>query len=395
MEEMRNSQQEQQPQTSAVFGRSRATCIRTHAQPHMLLPVALASILCLLSQQALGNTQRALVVCPRNDTHESFDMTSQRAVEHLQRGNTLAYDHNLHREAIAEWERASALRPDSNVPWNNMANSFGVLKEPEEALRVARKAFSIHVDYLSSTTLANVLRGRAQDCNSKVGCTWGSELYEEAEHVLLAGVDSVRHADQKHEHPFWTLAMLYWDQGDYIEFLITAKEGFDFLSREWCSPEDQGSMELEGAAGVVGVAGGDNKCRVPDFEVDVAEKIYAASMDLAHHAAGHGRFEEAREHLDWAEHMAVSYPQAKLDAAPPDFHRWCIACGEQEARGQTHSCGAPALRKCREKWRDTNGRWLRMMAVRVMGCEWRMRREDEEDFARMCASPGMQVPDVR
>ena len=44
----------------------------------------------------------------------------------------------------------------------------------------------------------------------------------------------------KNEHPFWTLAMLYWDQGDYIEFLNVAKEGLDYLSRPWCSPEDEG-----------------------------------------------------------------------------------------------------------------------------------------------------------
>jgi hypothetical protein len=32
-----------------------------------------------------------------------------------------------------------------------------------------------------------------------------------------------------------------------------------------------------------------------------------------------------------------------------------------------------------------------MMAVRVMGCEWRVRAADDADFARMCASAKMHM----
>lgn len=58
-----------------------------------------------------------------------FHILNQRAVEHLQHGNELAVQ-GMHREAIEQWEIAASYRPDSNVPWNNMANSFSALKEP-------------------------------------------------------------------------------------------------------------------------------------------------------------------------------------------------------------------------------------------------------------------------
>ena len=308
----------------------------------------------------------ALLLClaPRRggagDGQEEFYARNERAVEHLQLGNALSMQ-GMHREAIEEWERAAAYRPDSNVPWNNMANSFTALKEPEEALRTARMAYDIHVDHMSATTLANNLRAKAQ--GSKLGA---GELYEEAESVLLAGMAVVRRSGERNEHPFWTLAMLYWDQGDYLEFLAVAKEGFDYLSREWCAPGGDAEDDAPGAAGALG------PCAVPDFELDIAEKIYAASTEVAYHAAGHGRFQDARLHLEWAQHVAQSYPSAKMDVAAPEFHAWCIECAEAEARGGRSMCGG-ALDNCRRKWQDTNGRYLRMMAVRVMGCEWRVR----------------------
>ena len=332
--------------------------------------VAAALLMCSLAPLGSGGGAAAGL-----SPEEDFHARNQRAIEHLQRGNALSVQ-GMHREAVEEWERAAAYRPDSNVPWNNMANSLTALKEPEAALRAARKAYDIHVDHMSATTLANNLRAKAQGSKLEAG-----ELYEETERVLRAGMDVVRHSGERNEHPFWTLAMLLWDQGDYLEFLAVAKEGFDYLSREWCAPGDDAEDDPAGAAGA---------CEVPDFELDIAEKIYAASTEVAHHAAGHGRFEDARLHLDWAQHVAQTYPSAKMDAAAPEFHAWCITCAEEEARTGRHACGR-ALDKCREKWRDTNGRYLRMMAVRVMGCEWRVRSEDNADFARMCASPRMSA----
>ena len=326
---------------------------------------------------------------------EALHAINQRALEHLERGNAFA-GQGQHREAIEEWERAAEYRPDSNVPWNNMANSFTALKEMDEALRVARRAFELHVDHLSSTTLGNALRAKAQSSKLEAGI-----YYEETENVLLAGIDAVKRAGDKFEHPFWTLAMLYWDQGDYIEFLNVAKEGFDYLSRAWCSPadadgdafdggewDDEADRASRGEGG--GGGGGESTCHVPDFELDIAEKIYSASNDMALHAAGHGRYSEALEHFEWAQHVAQTYPSGKMDTSAPDFHRWCVECAETEARRGTHSCGA-ALDKCRDTWRDTNGKYLRMMAVRVMGCEWRVREQDNADFARMCASPNMRA----
>lgn len=65
----------------------------------------------------------------RGNGEEDFYVMNQRAVEHLQRGNDLALQ-RMHREAIEQWEIAASYRPDSNVPWNNMANSFSALQEP-------------------------------------------------------------------------------------------------------------------------------------------------------------------------------------------------------------------------------------------------------------------------
>ena len=58
----------------------------------------------------------------------------------------------------------------------------------------------------------------------------------------------------------------------------------------------------------------------------------------------------------------------------------CIPQAEERAAvggrgGRGHTCGN-GLQKCRDIWRDTNGRYLRMMAVRVMGCEWRVSADD-------------------
>jgi len=356
----------------------------------------------VLSPAAWGNAADRPVYA--DEAEAGFHARNERAMEHLERGNELAHQ-GMHREAIEEWEQAAVYRPDSNVPWNNMANSFTTLKMHDEALRVARKAFEIRIDHLSSTTLGNTLRGKGQASKTPLA----GMLFEEAEHALRAGMEAVKRSGDKFEHPFWTLAMLLWDQGDYIEFLNIAKEGFDYLSREWCSPEDveeghNGSPDLEGA------------CQVPDFEIDIAEKIYQASNELAYHAAGRGRYDEALGHLDWSEHIAQTYVTAKLDAAAPEYHRWCIGCAQAEQRaGGQHSCG-DALQKCKDIWLDTNGRYLRMMAVRVMGCDWRVRcaahlrralpfdvrpprltaphtyrQDDERDFARMCASPKMHA----
>ena len=340
--------------------------MRTPAAVHR----ALICVWCLAVR--VGRASPAdVAVGPEQNAHE----LTQRAVEHLHRGNELAAA-GEHRAAISEWEHAAAFRPDSNVPWNNMANSYSALEESDEALRVARRAFSIHVDHLSSTTLGNMLRAHAQKSRAWIA----GQFYEEAESVLLQGMEHLRRTKQRHEHPFWALAMLYWDQGDYIEFLNVAKEGFDYLSREWCSPADQGeNSSTEGA------------CQVPDFELDVAEKIYAASTEMAAHAAGRRRYDEALGHLDWAEHIAQTYVSDNLDANLPDFERWCIACARtaDEVGGAT-TCGR-ALDKCRQDWLDTNRRYLRMMAVRVMGCDWRKRDDDTADFARMCSSPKMHM----
>lgn len=41
----------------------------------------------------------------------------------LHAGNDFATQ-GLHAEAIAKWSEAAVLRPDSNVPWNNIANAL-------------------------------------------------------------------------------------------------------------------------------------------------------------------------------------------------------------------------------------------------------------------------------
>eukprot|EP00961_Rhodomonas_salina_P006056 82045-Rhodomonas_salina.4 len=130
-------------------------------------------------------------------------------------------------------------------------------------------------------------------------------------------------------------------------------------------------------------------------------------------AACHGKYDDAEEHLETAEEIAQQYPSEALDVDAPGWHRWCVQCARERDRGggggggsdgETAAAAAAAaagrgrnggsetpcgeaLGRCEEQWCDTNGRFLRMMAVRVMGCDWRTRAEDEADFARMAASP--------
>ena len=125
----------------------------------------------------------------------------------------------------------------------------------------------------------------------------------------------------------------------------------------------------EGGLGRGGGRGGGTRAQAHTAHVDGRIALPVGALNRP----GPGRFQDARLHLEWAQHVAQSYPSAKMDVAAPEFHAWCIECAEAEARGGRNMCGG-ALDNCRRKWQDTNGRYLRMMAVRVMGCEWRVRK---------------------
>lgn len=73
------------------------------------------------------------------------------ALRHLLQGNELA-GLGRHPEAIAAWRVAAQMRPDSNVPLNNMANSYLGLEQLDDALREAREAFRRKTDYMTSVT---------------------------------------------------------------------------------------------------------------------------------------------------------------------------------------------------------------------------------------------------
>eukprot|EP00960_Hanusia_phi_P030174 748421-Hanusia_phi.AAC.7 len=273
-----------------------------------------------------------------------------------QQGNEFSLQ-GMHHRAIVKWEIATRCHNESNVPWNNMANSFLTLGNLSAATAAAEISFSIRADHMSSTTLGNAYRAH--------------KMYERAEKTFLAGVKYCLDNSDRHEHPFWSLAMLYWDQGDYIEFLRYAKLGLDHISRVECVE----STEEEGA------------CQVPDFEIDLMRRVYEASMDLGLFVAGHGMYEEARSHLEWAEFVAETYPAEGLNLSHASWHLECVKCAVEGSK-RVGPC-ASEVGTCRARWEDTNGRYLRMMAVRAMGCEWRHREQDVRDLEKIMQSPNM------
>jgi tetratricopeptide (TPR) repeat protein len=149
--------------------------------------------------------------------------TLQRALQHLIAGNDFSVQ-GKHTDAIKEWKKATYYKPDSNVPWNNMANAYMAIGDQDAARKAAEQAVNHGLDYMSSTTLANVYRAM--------------NMYEEAEDVLIKGCEHTERQGEKFEHPFWSLANLYWDQGDYIEFVRYGMRGLDLLSHDLCTGPD-------------------------------------------------------------------------------------------------------------------------------------------------------------
>jgi hypothetical protein len=88
---------------------------------------------CVRGQRSRGHCGQA-IYCPRLRCTDSSC------------GNT----HLLRTRAVAR--AAARLRPDSNVPLNNMANSFLGLERFDDALVAAEEAFRRKVDYMTSVT---------------------------------------------------------------------------------------------------------------------------------------------------------------------------------------------------------------------------------------------------
>uniref|UniRef100_A0A7S4KEL4 Uncharacterized protein n=1 Tax=Guillardia theta TaxID=55529 RepID=A0A7S4KEL4_GUITH len=271
-------------------------------------------------------------------------------------GNQLSAQ-GMHHHAVLKWEIATTCDNRSNVPWNNMANSFFAMGNLSAATAAAEISFSIKADHMSSTTLGNAYRAH--------------KMYERAEKTFLAGIKYCLDNKDRHEHPFWSLAMLYWDQGDYIEFLKYSKLGLDHLSRPECVETAEEQVP----------------CHIPDFEIDLMTRVYEASVDLGKFLASHGRYQEAETNLEWAEYVAETYPAERLDVQLVRKHLTCLKCAADNTQHRS-PCDSD-LDACRASWRDTNGRYLRMMAVRAMGCEWRHREEDVRDLERIMMSPNM------
>jgi tetratricopeptide (TPR) repeat protein len=153
----------------------------------------------------------------------SKQRTLQHALDHLVAGNDLSVE-GKHADAISEWRKAAYYKPDSNVPWNNMANAYMALGDKDAALQVAKEAANRALDYMSSTTLANVYKAH--------------KMYEEAEELLVLGCKNSEREGERFEHPFWTLASIYFEQGDYIESLRYGMKGLDMLSHPLCTGPD-------------------------------------------------------------------------------------------------------------------------------------------------------------
>ena len=189
------------------------------------------------SNQSNGDNQFA------DSVESAVPMDPDAALNFLLQGNKFSAQ-GRHLDAIYMWKNASVLRPDSNVPWNNIANAYMALGREDEAVDAAQTAFSMKIDYLSSTTFSNALKKKKR--------------YQEAENVLLAAIERSLITKERYEHPFWSLALLYFEQGDYLEFVKYAQLGFLQRPGE-CS------------------AGGKNaEACIPDFEDAISRKLYNA-----------------------------------------------------------------------------------------------------------------------
>ncbi len=211
----------------------------------------------LLSRISLGVLVLLAIIDFSNQYHGDDDpaespdhaahMGPDAALNFLLQGNTFSTQ-GRHLDAIYMWKNASVLRPDSNVPWNNIANAYMALGREDEAIEAAQTAFSMKIDYLSSTTLSNALKKKKR--------------YKEAEQVLLDAIEISLKSKEGYEHPFWSLALLYFEQGDYLEFVKYAQLGF---------------LQRPGQCN----SGGKNaEACIPDFEEAVARKLYNACARL-------------------------------------------------------------------------------------------------------------------
>ena len=265
------------------------------------------------------------------------------ALQHLLAGNDFAAQ-GEHQQAIDAWTAAAALRPDSNVPHNNIANAYLSLDRVDSALTVAQQAFGLKADYMTSVTLSNVHKRRKD--------------FREAERVLLQGVAATEKSDEPHEHPFWSLASLYWDQGDYREYLRLAHLGIKHKSPSSCQPDAR------------------PPCALPAFEVDIIDKLCNASLDVGRYTCAGGDAAGGDAVLQSAENVARRYSLSTQASALQDARREC-------GRRTTAAGHAPDDLMA--------SRYARMVTVRVMGCDWRDRAHDQRIVAQMLAASEASV----
>uniref|UniRef100_A0A7S0NDZ6 protein O-GlcNAc transferase n=1 Tax=Hanusia phi TaxID=3032 RepID=A0A7S0NDZ6_9CRYP len=246
-----------------------------------------------------------------------------------------------HAQAIAQWQEAARLRPDSNVPWNNMANSYMAMGMEDEAYEAAKHAAGMLVDHMTSVTYANILRKRKN--------------FRAAEEALIAGINYTRQHHLKYEHAFWSLANLYFHQGDMIEFIKYSEMGMNFLSHDRCQPALTG-------------------CEIPEFESDIVSNLYNASLNLAIYDLQYNKLSSAGSNLDRASQIAqgFGYDDSLLKRCQA-----CLLCKKSGAAACESQTG------CLTFMEFINSPFVRMIPVRVMGCEWRWREEDEEAISRI------------
>lgn len=111
----------------------------------------------VLTDVELNGRQKGVRSAPRWESHNHEDQpernaekaeghgdgsfvreNAELALELLISGNELSAV-GQHLEAIAQWEQAAKYKPDSNVPWNNMANAYQALNRLDDARRVAEE----------------------------------------------------------------------------------------------------------------------------------------------------------------------------------------------------------------------------------------------------------------
>ena len=156
-----------------------------------------------------------------------------------------------------------------------------------------------------------------------------------------------------------SLASLYWDQGDYLEFVKYAHLGLEHKAQASCQPRAE------------------PPCSISPFELEIVDKIWNASADVESYLGAQRRGRGGGELVRQAARVGALYSRPWLLQA--QCMQGCLGAsddGAQRAGGEELEAAGC---KCSEVAREAStSRYARMISVRLMNCDWRHRQLDEE-----------------